>query len=63
MPKPILVAQQDYGNYDIQTGEARAELEVPDYFPGGKYKLHPDQDGGCRVETCALSILPILGTH
>ena len=31
---------EDYGNYDIQTGEARAELEVPDYFPGGKYKLH-----------------------
>ena len=31
---------EDYGSYDPQTGEARVELEVPDYFPGGKYKLH-----------------------
>ena len=29
-----------YGNYDPQTGFANVELEIPDYFPGGTYKLN-----------------------
>ena len=29
-----------YGNYDPQTGLANVELEIPDYFPGGTYKLN-----------------------
>ncbi|MCY3871880.1 MAG: hypothetical protein OXG87_20210 [Gemmatimonadetes bacterium] len=30
---------EGHGNYDSQTGEARVELVIPDYFPGGTYKL------------------------
>jgi len=31
---------EDRGNYDPQTGEAVVELKIPDYFPGGTYKLN-----------------------
>ena len=31
---------EDYGEYDLQTGEAVCKLEIPDYFPGGMYKLN-----------------------
>ena len=40
MPKPILVARKTGENYNLQTGEASVELEIPDYFPGGTYKLN-----------------------
>ena len=30
---------EGHGKYDSQTGEARVELEIPDYFPSGTYKL------------------------
>ena len=29
----------NYGEYDPETGEASVELEIPDYFPSGTYKL------------------------
>ena len=31
---------EDRGNYDPQTGVASVELKIPDYFPGGTYKLN-----------------------
>ena len=30
----------EYGKYDPQTGEASVELVIPNYFPGGMYKLN-----------------------
>ena len=30
---------EGHGKYDSQTGEACVELEIPDYFPSGTYKL------------------------
>ena len=30
----------EHGKYDPQTGDARVELVIPDYFPGGAYKLN-----------------------
>ena len=32
-------AEED-GNYDPQTGEARVELKIPDYFSHGKYEIN-----------------------
>ena len=31
---------EERGNYDPQIGEAVVELKIPDYFPGGTYKLN-----------------------
>ena len=31
---------EEYGKYDPQTGEASVELKIPNYFPGGTYKLN-----------------------
>ena len=31
---------EGYGEYDPQTGEASVQLTVPDYLPGGTYKLN-----------------------
>ena len=31
---------ENWGEYNLQTGEASVELEIPDYFPGGTYKLN-----------------------
>ncbi len=31
---------EEYGNYDPQTGETSVQLKIPDYFPGGTYKLN-----------------------
>ena len=31
---------EDWGEYDPETGEASVELEIPDYFPSGTYKLN-----------------------
>ena len=33
-------SSEDYGTYDPQTGEVSVELQIPDYFPGGTYKLN-----------------------
>ena len=31
---------ENWGEYNPQTGEASVELEIPDYFPSGTYKLN-----------------------
>ena len=31
---------EDYGKYNPPSGEAVCKLEIPDYFPGGTYKLN-----------------------
>ena len=31
---------EKYGKYNPQTGEASVDLTIPDYFPGGTYKLN-----------------------